>query len=159
MTVTKIAPKVQDVTKIASEDIISPEVVDSYGKLAAKLARKVEKLEPLSNKVSVLAEQIINSVDEVIDSSVKYTVTGDEYQVQLGARGNKTSLNSNETIIDEIGHELFMKLAKVSVTDLKAYCTPDQLTKLTTAVVSPKRKRALDSCPLPRDGLNFSPYS
>jgi len=140
MTVTYISAKVTDVTKIDSETIIPAPVVDMYGALNAELTDKKSNIAPLSTEVAEMAKGIIGSVDEVIDPGTPMVLNGNEYRISLGAQGVKLVAADNEAVIDELGLELFMKLAKVSTTDLKSYCTPEQLEKITTSTFSIKRR-------------------
>lgn len=144
MTVTIIKPKAVDVTEIDSESIIPAVVVDEYGSLVAELKDATEKLAPLTSKVSELAKGIIGAVDEIIDPSVPMVLDGNDYRLNLGAKGVKLMSADSEAVIYELGTELFMKLAKVSITDLKAYCTPEQLEKITTSTFSIKRRMKVE---------------
>lgn len=140
MAVTIIAPKVQDISKIVSEDIVPAEVVDEFASVYVEHKQAKEDMAPLAKSVLKLEKGIIGAVDEVIAAGIGFTLTGNQYEVQLGAQGEKTAVTNNEDVIDEIGQELFNKLAKVSITDLKAYCTPDQLEKITKKAFAIKRR-------------------
>ena len=140
MTVTIIKPKAVDVTKIDSESVVPAFVVDEYGAVYTKHAAATKRIAPLGTKVVKLAQDIIDAVDEVIDPSTPMVLDGDEYQIKLGAQGVKLISEDSEAVIDELGMELFLKLAKVSMTDLKAYCTPDQLERITTKTFAIKRR-------------------
>ena len=140
MPVKIIAPKVQDVSKISSEDIVPAEVVDEFASVYFEHKEAKENIAPVAKAALKLEKGIIGAGDEVIDASIAFILTGNKYEVQLGAQGEKTAVTNNEDVIDEIGQELFNKLAKVSITDLKAYCTPDQLEKITKKTFAIKRR-------------------
>lgn len=140
MSVTIVKKKVQDVTKISSEDVVPATTVDEFAELHGEYKDAKEEIAPLEKKYKKMELGIIGAVDEVIDAGVKYTLVGNEYELQLGAQGVRAAVTSNEEVIDEIGIELFQKIAKVSMTDLKAYCTPEQLEKITKKSFAIKRR-------------------
>lgn len=145
MPVTIVKPKVTDIIDIDSETIIPAVVVDEYGTLSAELKDAKDQLVPLASKVADLAKGIIGAVDEVIDPGTPMVLDGNDYRIDLGAQGVKLVPADSEAVIDELGLELFMKLAKVSITDLKAYCTPEQLEKITTSTFGIKRRIKVQS--------------
>ena len=140
MTVTIVKPKVVDVTKIDSESIVVAEVVDGYGAMFTKYKAAEKRIAPLGTKVAELAKDIISFVDDVIDPGTPMVLNGTYYRITLGAQGVKSISKDSEAVIDELGMELFLKLAKVSATDLKAYCTPEQLDRITTKTFAIKRR-------------------
>ena len=127
MSITIVSPKIKQAEAIESTEIVKPEVVDEFAVAATKLAKAQDKLKPLVKKVGELEKGLIGAVDEVIDPSVKFVLMGNDYEVPLSAQGKRTELVDPEKAAFFLGDELFMKLAKVSVADLKAYLTPDQL--------------------------------
>ena len=140
MTVTIIKPKATDVTKIDSEQVIPAEVVDEFAMLKAEVTVIEDDLKPMLNKVKQMEQGIIGAVDEVISPGTPFTLVGNEFELQLGAQGTRTVISDSEAVVDELGIELFLKLAKVSITDLRAYCTPEQLEKITKTTFATKRR-------------------
>lgn len=140
MTVTIIKPKAKDVSKIDSEQVVPAETVDEYAVAAAKLEKRAEKLKPLQKQVKDLELGIIGAVDEVIDPGTKFNLTGNDFELQLGAQGQRAEITNMELAVDLLGEDLFLKLAKISITDLKAYLTPDQLAQVTKSNYKIKRR-------------------
>ncbi len=140
MTVQIVSPKAKQAEVLDSAEIVTPEAVDEFAFLHIKLAKAEEKLKPLKTSVAKLEKGILAAVDEVLDPSVKFTLIGSEYEVPLSAQGQRTELVDADQAQDFLGDELFMKLAKVSITDLKAYLTPDQLEQVVETSYKIKRR-------------------
>ena len=139
VTVLNKKAKVTNVTKDLSQDIVSPEVVDEFAEDALRYAEKREKLAPLKKSVEGQEKAILATVDDVVDPETGLTLYGNKHDVVLGPKGNQTDVVNTAKAAEFLGFELFVELAKLSVTDLKKYLTPDQFEKVTK--VNPKRKR------------------
>lgn len=139
VTVLNKKAKVTNVTKDLSQDIVSPEVVDEFAEDALRYAKKMEKLAPLKKSVEGQEKAILATVDDVVDPETGLTLYGNKHDVVLGPKGNQTDVVNTAKAAEFLGFELFVELAKLSVTDLKKYLTPDQFEKVTK--VNPKRKR------------------
>lgn len=139
VTVLNKKAKVTNVTKDLSQDIVSPEVVDEFAEDALRYAKKMEKLAPLKKSVEGQEKAILATVDDVVDPATGLTLYGNKHDVVLGPKGNQTDVVNTAKAAEFLGFELFVELAKLSVTDLKKYLTPDQFEKVTK--VNPKRKR------------------
>ncbi len=133
---TKKAQSAEELVEI----IVQPEVVDEYATLSTKLKKRQENLKPLAKQVSDLEKGIIGATDEVLDPSVKATLAGIKFNLDLGAQGQRTSLTDIEKVFELLGFETFMKVAKVNVVDLKAYLNPDQLAEVTVSEFAIKRR-------------------
>ena len=140
MAVTIVKPKAKDVEKIESSQIVQPEVVDEYASLKTKLDKKKAKLAPLEKEVGKLEKGILGAVDEILDPSVSIDLQGNESELKVGPKGQRTELADAEKAMDILGTELFLKLAKISITDLKAYMTPEQLAEVTQSTYAIKRR-------------------
>lgn len=140
MGVTIVKPKTKTVDAETTSQVVVPEVVDEFAMLSAKLAKKLEKLDPLKKKVEKLEKGILGAVDEVFDPSVDLVLQGEENELLLGPRGKRTSITDKDKLVDLLGIDLFVKLAKVSVTDLKKYMTPEDVEQVTTAKYAIKRR-------------------
>lgn len=127
-------------TEELAECIIQPEVVDEYATLSVKLKKRQENLAPLAKQVGDLEKGIIAATDEVLDAESKATLPGIDFELQLGAQGQRTSLTDIEKVFEFLGFETFMKVAKVSVSDLKSYLNPDQLAEVTESKFAIKRR-------------------
>ena len=70
----------------------------------------------------------------------KVTLAGIKFNLDLGAQGKRTALTDIEKVFEMLGFETFMKVAKVSVADLKSYLNPDQLASVTEVKFGTKRR-------------------
>ena len=131
MAVTIVKPKAKEIAKEDLTALVTPELVDSYASKKNKLDKKQAKLAPLEKEVKALGKEILSTVDEVIDAGTPVTLPGVMFELKLGAQGKRTELVDAEGVYDLLGAEAFFKLAKISVTDLKAYLTPDEVSKVT----------------------------
>ena len=140
MSVTIVKPKVKEVSKYDASQIVLPETVDEFATKKAKLDAKMAKIAPLSKEVSALEKGILGAVDEVLDPSAPIELLGNEFELKVGPMGSRLEISNTELLSDMLGMELFLKLAKVSVADLKAYLTPDQLAQVTKSEFAIKRR-------------------
>lgn len=140
MGITIVSPKIKLAETLESAEVVKPEVVDEFAKARIKLTKAQDKLKPLTKQVSDLEKGLIGAVDEILDPSVKFVLVGNEYEVPLSAQGQRTELADADKAAFFLGDELFMKLAKVSVTDLKAYLTPEQLAQVMVTSYKIKRR-------------------
>jgi hypothetical protein len=145
MAVTMVKPKAKVIDKVVASQIVSPETVDEYASLKAKLDKKNEKIAPLANAVSSLEKAILNAVDEVVDASVAFTLPGYDHELKLGPKGKRASITNMELAVDMLGQELFLKLAKITMEDLKAYLTPDQLAQVIKSEYTTKRRVKIEA--------------
>jgi hypothetical protein len=139
VTVVNKKAKLTTVTKELSQDIIAPEVVDEFARDALRLAKKMEKIAPLKKSVEGQEKAILATVDDVVNPTTGLTLFGDEHDVVLGPKGNKTEVINTAKAAELLGFDLFVELAKLSITDLNKYLTPDQVAEVTKK--SPKNKR------------------
>lgn len=140
VTVVNKKAKLTNVTKELSQDIIAPEVVDEFATDALKYAKKMEKLAPLKKRVEGQEKAILATVDDVVDPTTGLTLYGDEHDVVLGPKGNKTECVNTALAAEYLGFDVFVKLAKLSITDLKQYLTPDEFDAVTKKSAKNKRR-------------------
>lgn len=140
VTVVNKKAKVTNVTKELSQDIVSPEVVDEFAEDALRLAKKMEKLAPLKKSVEGQEKAILATVDDVVDPTVGLTLYGDKHDVVLGKKGDQTDVVNVAKAAEFLGFDVFVQLAKLSVTDLKQYLTPDQFAEVTKKTAKRKRR-------------------
>lgn len=140
VTVVNKQAKVKDVSKLDVTEVVLPEAVDAFGAQAVKLAKKKEKIAPLEKSVAAGEKEILKSVDEVLHESVDVTLLGEDYDLVIGPKGQRTSITDPLAAAKMLGEDLFLKLAKVSITDLKKYLTPEQVAQVTETKYSTKRR-------------------
>lgn len=140
MAVTIVKPKAKSEEQVDSAQIVQPEVIDEYASLRTKLDKKKDKLKPLEKKVGSLEKGILGAVDAVLDPSASIDLQGEENELKVGPQGQRAELVDTEKAMDILGQELFLKLAKISMTDLKAYMTPEQISEVTESKYAIKRR-------------------
>lgn len=140
VTVVNKKTKLTKITKELSQDIIAPEVVDEFAEDALKYAKKMQKLAPLKRRVEGQEKAILATIDDVVDAKVGITLHGDKHEVVVGPKGNKTECINTALAAEHLGFDLFVKLAKLSITDLQNYLTPDQFAEVTKKYPSTKRR-------------------
>ena len=132
--------KISDITKLDVTEVVLPEVVDDFAQSVIALGKKEKKRAPLKKAVTAQEKSIIDAVDEVLVPSAEITLTGTEYDVHLGPQGQRTEVVDILKAVEFLGEELFLKLAKISVTDLKKYLTPEQVAQVTETEYKTKRR-------------------
>lgn len=140
VTVVNKKAKVTNVTKDIAESIVAPEVVDEFAEDALRYAKKMQKLAPLKRRVEGQEKAILATIDDVVDASTGLTLHGNDHEVIVGPKGNKTECVNTALAAEHLGFDLFVKLAKLSITDLKQYLTPDQFDEVTKKTPSTKRR-------------------
>ena len=145
MSVTIVKPKAKVIDKVIASQIVSPETVDEYADLRAKLDKKQEKLAPLVKEVASLEKGILGAVDEVVDPGTPLNLTGYENELVIGAKGEKVAITEIGFIVDMLGMDTFLKLATVSTTNLKKYLTPEQLEEVTKKSYAIKRRMKVEA--------------
>lgn len=144
MSVTIVKPKAKVIDKVVASSIVSPETVDEYADLRAKLDKKQEKLAPLVKEVASLEKGILGAVDEVVDPGTPLDLQGYENELKIGPKGERTSLNDVEAARDILGDEVFMKLVSISITNLKKYMTPEQVDQVSSTSYAIKRRMKVE---------------
>lgn len=138
--VVKKKAKVTDVSKVDVTEIVLPEIVDNFASQAVKLAKKKEKIAPLQKAVDAGEKEILTAVDEVIDEATDIVLNGEEYDLVIGPKGQRTALVDTLKAAEMLGEDLFLKLATVSITNLKKYLTPEQVAAVTETSYATKRR-------------------
>lgn len=138
--VVKKKAKVTDVSKVDVTEVVLPEVVDDFASQAVKLAKKKEKIAPLQKSVDAGEKEILKTVDEVFDEGTPVTLNGEEYDLVIGPKGQRTEIVDTLAAAQMLGEELFLKLATVSITNLKKYLTPEQVAAVTETKYATKRR-------------------
>jgi hypothetical protein len=140
MAVTILKAKVKDSSVLDSLEIVTPEEVDTFATHSAKLKRKLENLAPLQEQVAQMEKSLISAADEVVDAGTPVTLTGNTYVVALSAQGKKNVIKNMDLAVEMLGEDLFLKLAKITMKDLQAYLTPDQLEQVVSSSYASKRR-------------------
>jgi hypothetical protein len=145
VAVTIVKPKAKVIDKVVASQIVSPETVDEYANLKAKLDKKNEKIAPLAKEVASLEKGILGAVDEVVDPGTPLNLTGYENELVIGPKGQKVAISDIEGILDIMGMETFLKLCTVSTANLKKYLTPEQVEAVTKTSYAIKRRMKVEA--------------
>lgn len=148
--VQKQKPKAQPKVEVVDQAVELEEMVDTLGELKAKIDPLKAQLDPLVKAYNNAEAALLAIVDEEFDAAVKAEVVGTKYAVKAGPKAKATvvtDLESAATILEEIEDGLFMLLAKVGITDLRKYMTPDQFEAVTSTDRTGKRKVSVENLP------------
>ncbi len=127
----KAATKAKAKAKAGSHDATMEEIkamVDELGALddfLKSISTKIKRHEELNKTIAAKGDEILKPEETLV-------VAGEKYAVELGAKGNETKLKDGEltfieSLLNDIEPGLFLKLAKVGITDLRKYLTPQQM--------------------------------
>lgn len=122
------------------EAIVSAKDVDDFAKLSYKIKAKEDKLKPLKKSLGKLEVNILTAVDAVVPPGTAITLEGKTNELLVGAQGQKTIISNLPLAVELLGEDLFLQLAKITIADLQAYLTPDELKKVVKKEYSIKRR-------------------
>jgi hypothetical protein len=103
------------------------EKLDEYCELSEKIEEVMKPIAPLVKKQKKLEETLLATIDAHLDPAVTAALAGLQYEGEVGAKGRKTVVVDRDKLIEALGLDLFLKIAEVSVTDMRRYLTDDQL--------------------------------
>lgn len=111
-------------------------LIDEYGDVmadAAKIDKKIKELQAQLKPVKELEKKLQEKLDALAAGD---DATGEEkgtrWRIEYGKRGSSTKIANLPKIAHTLGAKLFYQLAKINITDLRAYLTPPQLEEVTT---------------------------
>ena len=137
--VESLAKEVQSQQTVTKE-LVLVEVIDSFIEKKTKLDKELAKLKPLQKEVDELEKLILAPVDEVMAAEVPVTLSGTKMDIGLTPKGNSTTITDMEQAKAWLGQELFMKIAKITLADLKTYLSGMQIEKITKEERTSKRR-------------------
>lgn len=129
----KTKPKVVETTAFGLE-----QEVDQIGTLKEEIA-KLKKAKPVLKLASLNKElkeieggccDFIEKADVHPDSTVE--IKGEKYEAEFGPQGKKREFvdGANQTLLEMLGEENFLKLASIKLGDIDKYLTPDDIDKV-----------------------------
>lgn len=134
ITVTKVksktaAPKAEieeAQSLIQPHDMSTEELADQYG----SLEDQIEAL--MANPVFAKFDEVKKELDKRLVNDFEpldiLTIKGAHWTLEIGAAArNPAKLTDVPKLASFLGMETFYKIAKVTLTDVKKYCTPDQV--------------------------------
>jgi len=142
----KVQPK-EKVEEVQSQGVTYEQIVDSIGKLSQEVA--AIPLDPRISKLAKMEAELLLLVSAELEQEGSGFIEGEHYTATIGPCALKPRTVENlERFYEIVGHEAFFKLAKVNVSDVEKYCTPDQCAEVISQEVVHTTKRALKVKPL-----------
>ena len=128
---TKPAKKVS--TKTTPEGQMA-QLVDEIGDIEKQIAAMMVDLEPLTKQHAKKKAELLEWVNKTHVPSDKTSVEGKEYEAEVSAKGNKTTITDIEKLFKlfkKIEAGLVFELMKFNIGDIRKYLTPKQIEQVT----------------------------
>jgi len=133
----KIQPKqakelqqVADINSLASEYIATSE----------KLKKDLKKFTPVEARISELKKEIVKFGNDTLPPDAGLEVATKEGTLKIGVCATQREITNIDKAIEFLGMETFMKLAKISLSDLDKYLNPEQIAMVTETKVTEQRR-------------------
>ena len=137
ITIQKAKPKavvenkldaVLTTVSLTPDEMSYEQLADSYGQLNDELEAKQHALEPIKTKLSQVTKVILGKLEQDIAQDEGVSIDGDHWILDISACKKKNREIKNIALIQKfLGAEVFAQIAKVNISDLEKYLTPDQL--------------------------------
>jgi hypothetical protein len=125
MTVT-IIKDVQE-TETATENVAINVTVDNFVSAKIKYDKALVDLEPVKAQMDGSKKALVAHANDHYEATQELNMQGNDHSVTISPKYREAEMASNEAILDKIGMQNFLAVSKVSVGELKKYCTPDEL--------------------------------
>jgi hypothetical protein len=101
-----------------------------------KFFSKAEKEDPklVARVKEMIKQRRDREVWRIIQDYTGTQLTGKEFELLITAPAEKTIVNDNKKVLQELGVDKFIELAQFSIEDLKQWLNPQQFTLVTTTV-------------------------
>lgn len=123
-------------TAVASQHALLP-VIDELGEIQAEIAKlkksaAVLKLAKLAEREQELKGVICDEFDDFDLADVETKIEASQYVCKIGVMGNKRLAKEGAApkMMELLGPDTYYKLAKVNLSDLDKYLTPDQVAQV-----------------------------
>lgn len=104
-----------------------------------KLSTKVEKAKSLIKEFDADKKALSSLIPEDAPTDEPFTFTTDEGSVTFSKPTSKMTVTDMKKVMEFMGEEVFLQVAKVSIEDLKSYLTKRQLDEVTEVSLSGSR--------------------
>lgn len=132
LTVLKKPLKVQPLDADEQSTLPLVEAVDEMLALTAKLEAHDAKVELERKRLAELKATLLAAIDETTPAEDKAVLVGsDGRQLEFSAKGEASTITDLEKAKKLLGTATFMKIAKIGITDLRAYLTPPEFAEVT----------------------------
>jgi hypothetical protein len=120
------------------------QLIDQFCAVAAPLRKKLAALGPTIKQAEKLEKALLVKLDTFLAPEVGATVPGNEYVLELTAKGKQLIVTSREKLLGLMGQGLFNETAKVSVEDMRRYLVDAELEQCTETQYNIKRKTKIE---------------
>ena len=137
-TAKKIAPKV----KAAEAGFDQDKVARRYKKLQAELA-EIEadpKIKKKRDELDQLKKELINHGNRTLGNDETLVIVTPLGDVKIGKRGTARSITDMDKAVGFMGQETFMKVAKITMSDLDKYLNPEEIEQVIVTKVTDTRR-------------------
>lgn len=109
---------------VASDELLSDmaDLIDQLGAMEAEVEEAKKLIKQWDAKVKKLREAY-NAVGDAEDVLIE---RGAMFEAELGPRSKSRSVSDIQRVYELMGHDTFLKLASVKLTDIDKYLTPDE---------------------------------
>lgn len=152
ITVTKQKPKVEAAVESlvpaqaekTIDQLSDEELADLYGTLQDQI--EALKMNPIFAKFDQANKELQKRLGESLDPTDSATLTGNHWELEIGAaaRNPRALVDGAVPLLQAmLGVEAFGKLAKVSLSDIDKYLTPEQASKVVNEETGFSTKRKI----------------
>lgn len=121
---TEEGQSILDPSKLSIE-----ELADLYGSLEDQTTALLAN--PVFTKFEQIKKELTARLAEDFEPTDSLTITGSKWLLDVGAAAkNPGKLTDVAKLMSFLGVETFCKLAKVNLTDITKYCTPEQVSQV-----------------------------
>lgn len=103
-----------------------------------ELKRQMDAVAPLAKEYKTLTDDLRKQAMEQ-DPSQVVTFEGTDHIVVFSEASNVRKLGDMEQVKKALGKEIFFKVAKVTLTDIDKYLTPEESAELVTVESGPRK--------------------
>lgn len=137
ITITKQKPKVEDLPKVEALTYVDPaeltleQLADKYGELEDRI--EAVMMDPAFAQFEEVKKQLATRIKDEMEPTDVATLKGDKWLLDIGAaakNSRKLKAGAVKTLQKMLGAETFGLIAKVNISDVEKYCTPDQVTQV-----------------------------
>lgn len=138
ITVTKAKEKkvavveqldLSNAVSIKPEEMTVEQLADTYGTLEDRYLAGMASLDPVKNQLASVTKALyVKLEDENVEPEDALELTGSHWHLDITACSkNNRTIKSLTKAREFLTEEVFMQVAKVSISDLEKYLTPSQL--------------------------------
>jgi hypothetical protein len=129
VTKQKAAKKKEKPELVDPADLQEEQLADEYGRLEDAVNALL--MNPLFTQFEEVKKALSHRLQAHYHPASTVTIKGEHYLLDIGkaARAPAEIVNMSQ-LRTFMGEDAFMKVVKVNLSDVKAYCTPEQLAKV-----------------------------